>query len=131
MIRNCELWTIIAEVLPRLFQIIDGIKDDCQSSHECTRLLYIVTKTLDPHISPIEAFIKKSFRKMKAKDSALRFEFWSDFFMAGDILFCQNIFPPPEKIRTKFKIPFYSNKIQLIKLSLYLFIYIDSSPPKK
>ena len=34
---------------------------------------------------------------MKAKDSALRFEFWSDFFMAGDILFCQNIFPPPEK----------------------------------
>ena len=44
---------------------------------------------------------------MKAKDSALRFEFWSDFFMAGDILFCQNIFPPPEKIRTKFKIPFY------------------------
>ena len=33
---------------------------------------------------------------MKAKDSALRFEFWSDFFMAG-IFFFVKIFSPTRK----------------------------------
>ena len=34
---------------------------------------------------------------MKAKDSALRFEFWSDFFYGGGYSFLSKYFPPTRK----------------------------------
>ena len=43
------------------------LKDDWQSSHEWTRLLYISTKTLDPYLSPNNAFIDEIFSRNESQ----------------------------------------------------------------